>query len=193
MKFYVISVLPRLQLILCTDEEVRAALEPLRAILAYTEVLTIDPPEPPKRKPDEPGEEPIPKPVSKSKEGKDVKPDPTDTPGAKPKIPARKVKGSPKHAKPMVKLLSKPPQPHPMLTAASLLPPLPEVLAIFMGCNTADEFSSLLEYLQLNGGWFPFQVEQCGACQFTAFRRGIDCPMEFTNTHLRRQLVMDIV
>ena len=33
---------------LYTDEEVRAALEPLRAIPAYMEVLTIDPPEPPK-------------------------------------------------------------------------------------------------------------------------------------------------
>ena len=58
MKFHLISVPPRLQLILYTDEEVWAALEPLQAIPAYTEVLTIDPPEPPKRKPDEPGEEP---------------------------------------------------------------------------------------------------------------------------------------
>ena len=80
-----------------------------------------------------------------------------------------------------------------MPTAASLLLPLPEVLAMFMGCNTADEFSLLLEYLQLNGGWFPFQVQQCSACQFAVFRHGIDCPMEFTNTHLRRQLVMDVV
>ena len=80
-----------------------------------------------------------------------------------------------------------------MWTVASLLPPLPEVLAMFMGCNTADEFSSLLEYLQLNGGWFPFQVQQRGACQFAAFRCGINCPIEFTNTHLCRQLVMDVV
>ena len=48
MEFYLISALLRLQLILHTDEEVWAALEPLRAIPAYTEVLTIDPPEPPK-------------------------------------------------------------------------------------------------------------------------------------------------
>ena len=167
---------------LYTDEEVWAALELLRAIPAYTEVLTIDPPEPPKRKPDKPGEELIPKPVS------DV-----TTSGAKPKIPAKKPKGSPKPAKLTVKLLGKPPWPRPMLTVASLLLPLPEVLAMFIGCYTADEFSSLLEYLQLNGGWFPFQVQQRGACQFAAFRCGIDCPMEFTNTHLRRQLVMDVV
>ena len=182
---------------LYTDEEVRAALEPLQAIPAYTEVLTTDPAEPPKRKPDKPGGEPTPKPVSdvttESEEGKDMKPEPTNTSGAKPKIPAKKPKGSPKPVKSMVKLLGKPPWPCPMPTAASLLPPLPEVLAMFMGCNTADEFSSLLEYLQLNGGWFPFQVQQRGACQFAAFRCGIDCPMEFTNTHLCRQLVMDVV
>ena len=127
-------------------------------------------------------------------EGKDAKPESTDTSGAKPKIPAKKPKGSLTPAKLTVKLLGKPPWPCPILpTAASLLPPLPEVLAMFMGCNTADEFSSLLEYLQLNGGWFPFQVEQRGACQFAAFRCGINCPMEFTNTHLHRQLVMDVV
>ena len=63
---------------------------------------------------------------------------------------------------------------------------------MFMGCNTPDEFSSLLEYLQLNGGWFPFHIQRQGACQFATFHRGIDCPMEFTNTHLQRQLVMEM-
>ena len=62
-----------------------------------------------------------------------------------------------------------------------------------MGCDTPDEFSSLLEYLQLNGGWFPFHVQRWGACQFAAFQQGIDCPMEYTNTHLRRQLVMEMI
>ena len=64
---------------------------------------------------------------------------------------------------------------------------------MFMGCNTPDEFSSLLEYLQLNGGWFPFHVQRWGACQFAAFRRGIDCPMAYTNMHLQRQLVMEMI
>ena len=64
---------------------------------------------------------------------------------------------------------------------------------MFMGCNTPDEFSSLLEYLQLNGGWFPFHVQRRGACQFAMFHWGIDCPMEFTNTHLRCQLVMEMI
>ena len=64
---------------------------------------------------------------------------------------------------------------------------------MFMGCNTPDEFSSLLEYLQLNGGWFPFHVQRRGACQCAVFHRGIDCPMEFTNTHLQRLLVMEMI
>ena len=91
------------------------------------------------------------------------------------------------------KILGKPPRPWPGPSAASLLPPLPDVLSMFMGCNTPDEFSSLLEYLQLNGGWFPFHVQRRGACQFDAFWRGIDCPMEYTNTHLRHQLVMEMI
>ena len=64
---------------------------------------------------------------------------------------------------------------------------------MFMGCNTPDEFSSLLEYLQLNGGWFPFHVQRWGVCQFAMFHRGIDCPMEYTNMHLQRQLVMEMI
>ena len=113
MKFYLISVLLRLQLVLYTEEEVQSALELLQAIPAYTEVLTIDPPDPLKRKPDEPGKEAMPKPVfyvtMDSEEGKDVKPEPTDTSGVKPKIQVKKPKGSLKRATLMVKLLSKPP------------------------------------------------------------------------------------
>ena len=91
------------------------------------------------------------------------------------------------------KILGKLPQQRSGPSAASLLPPLPAVLTMFMGCNTPDEFSSLLEYLQLNGGWFPFHIQRRGACQFAAFRRGIDCPMEYMNTHLWHQLVMEMI
>ena len=115
--------------------------------------------------------------------------------GAKPKAPSRKPRKASKSAPAMEKgkISGKPPRPRPGPSAASLLPPLPDVLSMFMGCNTPDEFSSLLEYLQLNGGWFPFHVQGWGACQFAAFRQGIDCPMEYTNTHLRRQLVMEMI
>ena len=114
---------------------------------------------------------------------------------AKPKAPSQKPRKAGKSAPAMEKgkILGKPPRPRPGPSVASLLPPLPDVLTMFMGCNTPDEFSSLLEYLQLNGGWFPFHVQRWGACQFAAFRQGIDCPMEYTNTHLRRQLVMEMI
>ena len=117
-----------------------------------------------------------------------------DSGGAKPKVPARKPKGaSTASAEEKGKILGKPPRPHPALSAASLLPPLPDVMSMFMGCDTPDQFSSLLEYLKINGGWFPFQVQRRGACQFAAFCRGLDCPMEYTNSHLRRQLVMEMI
>ena len=219
---------PRLQLILYSDEEVRAALEPLWAIPAFTDLLLTDPPAAPKRKCDKPAGDPKLQPQSSvpvkmvvvgdepvSAEDKPIGTSDPATPavlmeiggqeqaqpvaetgtGAKPKAPSRKPRKAGKSAPAMEKgkILGKPPRPRPGPSAASLLPPLPDVLTMFMGCNTPDEFSSLLEYLQLNGGWFPFHVQRRGACQFAAFRRGIDCPMEYTNTHLRRQLVMEMI
>ena len=196
----------RLQLILYSDEEVQAALEPLRAIPAFTQLLLTDPPAAPKRKGDKPAGEDKPvgasgdKPTVPIETGKDqdqeqVQPVADTGIGVKPKAPSRKPKKAGTSAPTMEKgkILGKPPRPWPGPSAASLLPPLPDVLSIFMGCNTPDEFSSLLEYLQLNRGWFPFHVQRQGACQFAAFRRGIDCPMEYMNTHLRRQLVMELI
>ena len=45
----------------------------------------------------------------------------------------------------------------------------------------------------MNGEYKPVQVQRRGACQYASFRRGIDCPMEFTNTHLRWQLMMELI
>ena len=218
----------RVQLILYSEEEVRAALGPLWAIPTFTNLLLTDPLAAPKRKRDEPAGDPKlqpqpnvpvkmvvggdkPLPVEDKLVGTS---DPT-TPAvlmeigsqeqaqpvaeistsAKPKALSRKPKRADKSGTSMEKgkILGKPPQPWPGPSAASLLPPLPEVLTMFMGCNTLDEFSSLLEYLQLNGGWFPFHIQRWGACQFAVFRQGIDCPMEFTNMHLRHQLVMEMI
>ena len=211
----------RLQLILYSNEEVRAALQPLRAIPAFTDLLLTDPPAAPKRKRDKPAGDPMSQPQPSAPAKKVVggdKPLPAENkPGgasdpatpvvpmeiggqeqaqpvaetgtaAKPKAPSRKPRKAGKSAPAMEKgkILGKPPRPWPGPSVASLLPPLPDVLTMFMGCNTPDEFSSLLEYLQLNRGWFPFHVQRWGACQFAVFRRGIDCPMEYTNTHLRR-------
>ena len=200
----------------------RAALDPLRTIPAFTELLLTDPPAAPKWKRTEASEDPqsqpgqpttketggsdvsvaeakptrsgaLPTPVEPlEKGGPEAVKEPASDSGAKPK---RKPKGSAKSVSALgkSKILGKPPRPRPEPSAASLLLPLPDVLAMFMGCDTPDQFSSLLEYLQLNGGWFPFHVQRRGACQFAAFRRGLDCPMEYTNTHLRRQLVMEMI
>ena len=217
-----------MQLILYSDEEVRAALEPMRTIPAFTNLLLTDPPATPKRKHDKPAgdpksqpqpnvpvkmvvgcDEPLPaedKPIGTSDPttpavlmeiGGQEQAQPVAEIGtsAKPKAPSRKPKRADKSGTSTKKgkILGKRLRPQPGPSVASLLLPLPDVLTMFMGCNTPDEFSSLLEYLQLNGGWFPFHLQRRGACQFATFHWGIDCPMEFTNTHLRRQLVMEMI
>ena len=229
--FHLFSAPPWLQLILYSDEEVWAALEPLPTIPAFTLLLLIDPPATAKQKCDKPAGDPMSQsqpnvPAEKvtggdapsSVEDKPVRasdPATSMTPietvkghdleqahpaavtgiGAQPKAPSRKPRkaGTLAPAMEKGKILGIPPRPWPSPSAASLLPPLPDVLSMFMGCNTRDKFSSLLEYLRLNGGWFPFHVQRRGACQFAAFRRGIDCPMEYKNTHLQRQLVMEMI
>ena len=70
---------------------------------------------------------------------------------------------------------------------------LPQSSQIFLGCSSIAEYFRLLEYLHMNGEYKPVQVQRRGACQYTSFWWGIDCPMEFTNTHLRRQLVMELI
>ena len=194
-----------MQLILYSDEEVRAALEPLRAIPAFTDLLLTDPPATPKRKCDElagdpksqpqptvpvkmvvGGDEPLPgedKPIGTSDpttpavpmeigSQEQAQPVAEISTAAKPKAPSRKPKRADKSGTSTEKgkILGKLPRPRPGPSAASLLLPLPDIFTMFMGRNTPDEFSSLLEYLQLNGDWFPFHIQRRGACQFAAFR-----------------------
>ena len=70
---------------------------------------------------------------------------------------------------------------------------LPVESQLFFGCANTREYLRLLEYLQINGEYKPVQVQCRGACQFASFCHGVDCPKEYTNTHLRRQLVMEII
>ena len=51
----------------------------------------------------------------------------------------------------------------------------------------------LLEYGQMNGGFIPQITQMHGACMFHALRKGMKCPREFTNTHLRRMIVLFII
>ena len=176
--FHLLPAPSRLQLILYSDEEVRAALEPLRTIPAFTQLLLTDPPAAPKQKCDKPAGDPMsqsqPDVPAEKVTGGDAKSPMEDKPvrasdpatptvpietgkdhdkeqahdtgiGAKPKAPSRKPRKAGKLAPAMEKgkILGKPPHPRPGPIAASLIPPLPDVLSMFMGCNTPDEFSSL--------------------------------------------------
>ena len=167
MYFPLFPAPPRLQLVLYSDAEVRAALQPLRAIPAFTELLLTDPLAAPKQKRDDPagdllsqpqpdvptkkvlgGEEPL------QAEDKSVGASDPATPvvlmeiggqeqapsaaepgtGAKPKVPSRKPRKGGKSAPAMGKgkILGKPPRPRLGPSAASLLPPLPDVLTASM-------------------------------------------------------------
>ena len=70
---------------------------------------------------------------------------------------------------------------------------LPAMPVEFFGSTTAAQYFRLQDYLALNGQYQPIQVQQRGACMFAAFRRQIQCPEEYTNTHLRRQVIMVMV
>ena len=59
MYFPLFPAPPRLQLVLYSDEEVRAALQPLRPIPAFTDLLLTDPPAAPKQKHVKPAGDPL--------------------------------------------------------------------------------------------------------------------------------------
>ena len=59
MYFPLFPAPPRLQLVLYSDEEVWAALQPLWAIPAFTDLLLTDPPAAPKRRRDKPAVDPL--------------------------------------------------------------------------------------------------------------------------------------
>ena len=50
----------------------------------------------------------------------------------------------------------------------------------------------LLDYGEQQGGLVPLTSQLKGSCLFSSFRKSLVCPFEFTNTHLRRMLVMFI-
>ena len=61
------------------------------------------------------------------------------------------------------------------------------------GLGSQGHLFQLLEYGQMNGGFIPRVTQMRGACMFHAIRKGMECPREFTNTHLRRMVVLFIV
>lgn len=61
------------------------------------------------------------------------------------------------------------------------------------GLANQEQLTRLTEYLFLNGKYELVPVQNKGSCLFAAIRRGLDVPMEYSNTHLRRQMVMTII
>ena len=58
------------------------------------------------------------------------------------------------------------------------------------GLGSQGHLFQLLEYGQMNGGFIPRVTQMRGACMFHAIRKGMECPREFTNTHLRRMIIL---
>ena len=63
---------------------------------------------------------------------------------------------------------------------------------IAVGLQNMQQYKRLEDYLRLNGGMEMYSVQMRGACMFASLRRCIDCPLEYSNTHLRRQIVVTV-
>ena len=61
------------------------------------------------------------------------------------------------------------------------------------GLSSQGHLFQLLEYGQMNGGFIPRITQMHSACMFHALRKGMKCPREITNTHLRRMIVLFII
>ena len=52
------------------------------------------------------------------------------------------------------------------------------------GLNSQGHLFQLLEYRQMNGVFIPRVTQMGSSCMFHALRKGMKCPIEFTNAHL---------
>ena len=58
------------------------------------------------------------------------------------------------------------------------------------GYSNMEGIIRLLDYGEQQGGLVPLTSQLKGSCLFSSFRKSLVCPFEFTNTHLRRMLIM---
>ena len=63
---------------------------------------------------------------------------------------------------------------------------------IAVGLKDMQQYKRLEEYLRLNGGMEMYSMQMRGACMFASLRRCIDSPLEYSNTHLRRQIAVTV-
>ena len=62
-----------------------------------------------------------------------------------------------------------------------------------IGLTNMELYTRLIHYAQKNGGYVPKVSQQRGSCLFHSMRKGIACPREFSNSHLRRMIICFIV
>ena len=61
------------------------------------------------------------------------------------------------------------------------------------GLAYQEQLSRLMEYLFQNGRYELVPVQSRGSCMYAAIRRTVNVPAEYTNVHLRRQIVMTVL
>ena len=61
------------------------------------------------------------------------------------------------------------------------------------GLPSQELLFTLLDYGQINGGYIPRLTQMRGSCLFHSIYKGIKCPREFSNTHLRCMVVLFMV
>ena len=61
------------------------------------------------------------------------------------------------------------------------------------GLADMRDHARLVKYASENGPFSVKQVQQRGACMFASIRRCFNCPFEWTNTHLHRQVAAHII
>ena len=62
-----------------------------------------------------------------------------------------------------------------------------------VGLTSMEFYTRLIDYGARNGGYVPKVTQLRGSCMFHSIRKSIACPREYSNTHLRRQVICFII
>ena len=62
-----------------------------------------------------------------------------------------------------------------------------------VGLTSMEFYTRLIDYGARNGGYVPKVTQPRGSCMFHSIRKSIACPREYSNTHLRRQVICFII
>ena len=62
-----------------------------------------------------------------------------------------------------------------------------------VGLTSMEFYTRLIDYGARNGGYVPKVTQPRGSCMFHSIRKSIACLREYSNTHLRRQVICFII